>query len=161
FALGVFTAFSLAQTAMARQWWTRRDPGWRCGLLINATGAAVTAVGAVGIIRTKRPRGAWGGVGAGPPLAGGRMGLHRHYARGRAQLQRIGPATAVAGLGPAIVPVRRWDRAALDALAYARALRDTAVALDAAASPPPGLPPGVERRRLPGRGLGAVLGEID
>ncbi|TMC09104.1 MAG: APC family permease [Chloroflexi bacterium] len=31
FALGVFTAFSLAQTAMVRHWWTRREPGWRRG----------------------------------------------------------------------------------------------------------------------------------
>jgi len=161
FALGVFTAFALAQTAMARQWWTRRDPGWRRGLLINATGAAATAVVDVIIIVTKSPRGAWVVVVLVPALVLGMLGIHRYYARVRAQLEGIGPATAIPELGPAIVPVWRWDRAALDALAYARALRDTAVALDAAASSATGLPPGVERRRLPGRGLGAVLGEID
>src|SRR5215471_20875735 len=118
FALGVFTAFSLAQTAMARQWWTRRDPGWRRGLAINATGAAVTALVDVVIIVTKAPRGAWVVVVIVPLLVLGFLAINRYYARIRAQLERIPAATDVPRLGPAVVPVWRWNEAVTRAIAY-------------------------------------------
>jgi amino acid transporter len=162
FALGVFTAFSLAQTAMVRQWWTRREPGWRRGLAINATGAFVTALVDVVIIITKSPRGAWVVVVLVPALVLGFLGINRTYRHVRAALETMPVATDVPALGPAIVPVRRWDRAAASAVAYARALRGSAVALVAPGTGAlPGLPPGVEVREAPGRGLDLMLGEID
>src|SRR5439155_4980124 len=39
YAAGVFTSFTLSQSAMARRHWTLRQPGWRKGFLINAFGA--------------------------------------------------------------------------------------------------------------------------
>jgi amino acid transporter len=162
FALGVFTAFSLAQTAMARKWWTERGPGWRQGLMINGTGAVVTALVDAVIIATKTPRGAWVVLVLVPALVAGFMAISRYYGHVRAELERIPAGTGVPRLGPAIVPVRRWDRAAADAVAYARALRGSAVALlEAGAEPPADAPQGVEVRQVPGRGLDALLREID
>jgi len=90
FALGVFTAFSLAQTAMARQWWTRREPGWRRGMVINGIGAVVTTLVDVVIIVTKSPRGAWVVVMLVPALVLAFWGSHRHYMRVRSEVQDAG-----------------------------------------------------------------------
>jgi len=65
-------------------------------------------------------------------------------------------------LGPAMVPVWRWDRATTDAVEYARELRGSAVAvLAAGVEPPPGPMPDVELREARGRGPDALLREID
>jgi amino acid transporter len=162
FALGVFTAFSLAQTGMARQWWTRREPGWRAGFAINATGAAITALVDAIIIATKTPRGAWVVVVLVPALVLGLLAINRYYGRVHAQVERIPPATDLPRLGTAIVPVRRWDTVAADAVAYALALRGSAVALlEPGAEGPAAVPSGVAVREVPGRGLEALLREID
>ncbi len=48
YTLGVFIAFTLSQGGMLRRWWTRREPGWQRGLVINGLGAATTLVVAAG-----------------------------------------------------------------------------------------------------------------
>jgi len=162
FALGVFTAFSLAQTAMARQWWTRRGAGWRRGFLINAVGAAVTALVDAIIIVTKSPRGAWVVVVLIPALVLVCWSIHRYYLHTRREVERIGVSTAPVRLGPVVVPILRADRAAADALGYGRLLGERLVVLQAAAQAPlEGLPAGAEVRRLVGRPLRSVLAELD
>jgi hypothetical protein len=163
FALGVFTAFSLAQTAMARQWWTRRGPGWRRGLLINALGAVVTAIVDVVIIITKSPRGAWVVVVLVPALVLVCWAIHRYYVHIRSQVSRIGASTDALELGAIVVPVLRPDQAAADALGYAGALGRRVVVLQAAAEVPPGgFPDGVELRQLPtAHPVNSVLAELD
>jgi amino acid transporter len=162
FALGVFTAFSLAQTAMARNWWTRREPGWMRGFAINGTGAVVTALVDAVIIATKTPRGAWVVVVLVPVLVLGFMAIHRYYTSIQAQVERIPPSTDVKRLGLTIVPVRRWNSAAADAVAYARTLRGSAVALLChGAGGPADAPPDVEMRELSERGIDPLLREID
>ena len=44
YAVGVFCAFTLSQTGMVVHHWRLREPGWRLGLAINATGAVATFV---------------------------------------------------------------------------------------------------------------------
>jgi hypothetical protein len=163
FALGVFTAFSLAQTAMARQWWTQRGPGWRRGLAINAIGAAVTALVDVVIIATKSPRGAWVVVVLIPALVLACWSIHRYYLQTRSRVSRIGITTEPVKMGPVVVPLLRRDRAAADALGYAQLLGRPIVVLQATAEPPAGgLPEEAEVRRLPtARRVRAVLGELD
>ncbi|MDQ6793075.1 MAG: APC family permease [Candidatus Dormibacteraeota bacterium] len=162
FALGVFTAFSLAQTAMARQWWTRRGAGWRRGFLINALGAAVTALVDAIIIVTKSPRGAWVVVVLIPALVLLCWSIHRYYLRTRGDVERIGVSTAPVRLGAVVVPILRADQAAADALGYGRLLGKRLVVLQAAAkAPPEGMPAGAEVRRLGGRPLRSVLAELD
>ncbi len=162
FALGVFTAFSLAQSAMARHWWTSREPGWQKGLAINATGAVATALVDAVIIATKTPRGAWVVLVLVPVLVLGFLGIRRHYLGIRARLEQIAPSTAVPKLGPAVVPVLRWDQAAADAIAYARALRGSVVALVPEGSgTAPVSASSLELREVHGRGVDALLRAID
>ena len=162
FALGVFTAFSLAQSAMARHWWTSREPGWQRSLVINATGAVVTALVDAVIIATKTPRGAWVVLVLVPAMVLGFLGIRRHYVGVRARLDQIAPWTSASRLGRTVVPVMRWDQAAADAIAYGRALRGSIVALAARSSGPAPAPmEGVEVREVPGRGVDALLREID
>ena len=44
YAVGVFTAFTLRQSGMVVHHWRLREPGWRWGLSINATGAVATFI---------------------------------------------------------------------------------------------------------------------
>jgi hypothetical protein len=115
------------------------------------------------IIVTKTPRGAWVVVVLVPVLVLGMLAVHRYYLGVRARLARIPTNTGVPRLGEAIVPVWRWDRPTADAVAYARALRGSAVValLAAGVGPPPATLPGVELRVVPDRGLDALLREID
>lgn len=53
YAVGVFTSFTLSQTAMVRRWLTQRGPGWISGLTLSAAGATATAVVLVVIAVTK------------------------------------------------------------------------------------------------------------
>ena len=48
FAVGVFVAFTLAQSGMVAHWWHHRDSGWRRALGINLLGAVLS--GAVAVI---------------------------------------------------------------------------------------------------------------
>ncbi len=59
FAIGVFVAFTLAQSAMVAHWWKGREEGWRRALATNLVGAALS--GAVVLIAavTKFAAGAW------------------------------------------------------------------------------------------------------
>jgi peptidoglycan/LPS O-acetylase OafA/YrhL len=44
FAIGVFLAFTLAQSGMVAHWWRRRERGWRAALATNLLGAVLSAV---------------------------------------------------------------------------------------------------------------------
>ena len=97
-----------------------------------------------------------------PALVGGMMAIHRYYRRVHEQVASMPPGTELPRLGPAVVPVRRWDRAALDAVAYAKALRGTAIALlPSDVAPPSEVPAACELRTVAGRGIDPLLREID
>jgi amino acid transporter len=163
FALGVFTAFSLAQAGMARHWWThRKGAGWRRGLAINLTGAVVTAAVDAVIIATKSPRGAWVVIVLVPALVLGFLGVQRHYRRVREELDRIGTSGIRPRLGPVVAAVLRWDGAADDALAYAGALAGRFLVLCAdRPADPRRIPEGADVREVPGHGVGALIDGID
>ena len=59
YAIGVFLSFTLSQLGMARRHLRIKEPGWKLGLLINGTGAIVTAVVTLVISATKFIDGAW------------------------------------------------------------------------------------------------------
>ena len=59
YTLGVFIAFTLSQGGMLRRWWTRREPGWQRGLVINGLGAATTLVVALVVGVSNFTSGAW------------------------------------------------------------------------------------------------------
>jgi hypothetical protein len=59
YAVGVFVAFTLSQTGMVVHWWRRRGEHWRRSMLLNAVGAALSAIVFVIATVTKFSDGAW------------------------------------------------------------------------------------------------------
>ena len=59
YAVGVFLAFTLSQTGMVVHWCRRRDEHWRQSMLLNALGAALSAIVFVIATLTKFQQGAW------------------------------------------------------------------------------------------------------
>ena len=149
FAIGVFVAFTLAQSGMVAHWWHHREHGWQRALAINLVGAVLS--GAVAIIAavTKFAEGAWLVIVLIPLIVLACLWIHRHYQRAYGQLVPHADETLAAprarvspphsggdGRGPApeeqdapseiehlvVVPVAVLDLAALRALAYAASL---------------------------------------
>jgi amino acid transporter len=150
FAVGVFVAFTLAQSGMVAHWLHHREHGWKRALSINLVGAVLS--GAVAIIAavTKFTEGAWLVVVLIPLIVLGCLRIHRHYQHAYGQLvPRDDETLAVptAGVSPPrpgsddhrpapeeqdapneiehllVVPVAVLDLAALRALAYAASLQ--------------------------------------
>jgi amino acid transporter len=147
FAVGVFVAFTLAQSAMVAHWFNHREPGWRRALAINLVGAALSGGVAIIAAATKFIAGAWIVVVLIPLIVLACLRVHRHYEGAREALTPgpdqsppIPPGTAV-GSGPeredapgdirhlVLVTVALLDRAALRALAYAASLGAPVLAL--------------------------------
>jgi amino acid transporter len=150
FAVGVFLAFTLAQSGMVAHWLAHREPGWRGRLAINLIGAVLS--GAVVLIAalTKFLEGAWVVVVLVPMIVLFCERVHGHYERAREALtprpETDGRALPRVVLPPhsqptappelrveeqdnpaevqsfAVVPVAVLDLAALHALAYAVSL---------------------------------------
>jgi amino acid transporter len=129
YALGVFTAFTLAQIAMARGWWRSRGPGWRRGMVINGCGGAITAVVDAVIIVTKSPRGAWLVLIVIPLVVLLLWSISRYYAGVRAELAGAADEPQPVTLGGVLVPVFRLDTSAHGALRYAMSVSPRVVAV--------------------------------
>lgn len=161
FAIGVFLAFTLAQSGMVAHWWRHRERGWRSALATNLLGAVLSAAVVLIAAITKLTEGAWVVVVLVPliVLACGRV--HAHYERAREALAphpdasehrrpiRVAPPRlpsevsaqlAEAQDNPAqvhsfaVVPVAVLDLAALHALAYAVSLAQPVLALHVSAT---------------------------
>lgn len=59
YAVGVFTAFTVAQAGMVKRWYTLKTPGWQKRAFVNGLGAVVTGIVLVVIGATKFSHGAW------------------------------------------------------------------------------------------------------
>jgi amino acid transporter len=156
FAIGVFLAFTLAQSAMVVHWWRHREQGWRAALATNLLGATLSALVVLIAATTKFTQGAWVVVVLVPliVLACGRV--HAHYERAREALTprpeamghtgrvRVAPPRLPSEVSEllaeaqddpsevhsfAVVPVAALDLAALHALAYAVSLAQPVLAL--------------------------------
>ena len=131
YTLGVFVAFTLSQSGMVVRWYRRREAGWRRGLAINGIGAATTGFVALIVAVSKFAAGAWMVIILIPALMALLLAIRRHYERLDAALELIpfsgAPRTA---RGPiVIVPVARLDRAAAQAIAFARSVSPEAIAV--------------------------------
>ncbi len=131
YTLGVFIAFTLSQGGMLRRWWTRREPGWQRGLVINGLGAMTTLVVALVVGVSNFTSGAWVVIVLVPLMMLMLTGIRRHYRSFDAALRTdAATATLVPTAEPiVIVPVARIDRPALGALAFARRLSEHATAI--------------------------------
>jgi amino acid transporter len=138
YILGVFTSFTLSQAGMVRHWnralAVERDPAERRRIhrsrLINAAGAALTALVLVIVLATKFTHGAYLVVIAVPLLFAMMSAIRRHYDQVGEELEPEPRGEVLPARIHAIVLVSRLHRPTLQALAFARASRpDTLTAL--------------------------------
>ena len=124
YTIGVFLAFTLSQSGLVRRWWRLRNPGWRLSMVINSFGAAVTGTVLVVVAVTKFQLGAWMVLLLIPLLVALLYGIHRHYQTVQDALVLSGPEPRVPVFAApvVIVPIARLDRAAMQALAFARSV---------------------------------------
>jgi amino acid transporter len=124
YTIGVFLAFTLSQSGLVRRWWRLRNPGWRLSMVINSIGAVVTGTVLVVVAVTKFQLGAWMVLLLLPLLVSLLYFINRHYATVQDALVLTGNEQRLPRLGApvVIVPIARLDRAALQALAFARSV---------------------------------------
>lgn len=127
YVLGVFVAFTLAQSGMVRHWLRGRERGWRGGILLNTVGAVATGVVTAVVLEAKFREGAWIVVVASPLLVGLFLAIHRHYRR-VGQLTALGAVPPVpVGAGPIVVWAQRRDTPTEEAVWYARKIGENKV----------------------------------
>ena len=130
YAIGVFTSFTLSQAGMARHHVRLKEPHWRKGLVINATGAVLSAVVDIIIAITKfKPAGsflgAWVIILLVPIMVYGLTRLNKQYEAEAEELEQNAPQAAEAPIlrrHVVIVFVDTLDLAAARAIQYARTL---------------------------------------
>jgi len=156
FAVGVFVAFTLAQTGMVAHWWNHRDADWRRALAINFIGAVLSGAVAIIAAATKFIAGAWIVVILIPLIVLACRRIHGAYQRAHEALipdpgEALVVPTAILAPPPpkaaattpmgerqdaptevshlVVVPIAELDLAALRALAYAASLSVPLLAL--------------------------------
>jgi amino acid transporter len=138
YTVGVFVAFTLSQSGMVRHWWLLRGEqrGWRWRAALNGAGALATGVVAVVVGVAKFALGAWVVLLLIPLLMGIMWAISRHYRDLNASLALAEGGDAPPSLPEreprVFVPVSRLDRAAVAALAYARAISTDVTAVHVA-----------------------------
>ncbi|MGQ0432286.1 MAG: amino acid permease [Microthrixaceae bacterium] len=125
YAIGVFTGFTLSQAGMTKHHLRLKHAGWQKGLVINGTGAALSAIVAVVIAWTKFADGAWVILVLLPIMVVGLLRLNRQYTRESEELEHEVPAAATAPIlrrHVVLVFIDELDAAAARAIQYARSL---------------------------------------
>jgi amino acid transporter len=130
YAIGVFTAFTMAGFGMARYHNRRREPGWRHKLVINAAAGGLSAVVVAIFAVVKFTEGAWIVVVVFPILVFALIRLNQEYMMEAEVLERIGerkkpPEQPNYPHRTVFLLVDSFDLATLAAMRYARGLRPT------------------------------------
>jgi amino acid transporter len=130
YAIGVFTAFTMAGFGMARYHKRVKEPGWRHKRAINAAAGALSAVVVAVFAVVKFAEGAWLVVVLFPILWFAFIRLNREYAMEAEVLERVGGRPKAPPLPnfprrTVFLLVDSFDLATLAAVRYARSLRPT------------------------------------
>jgi hypothetical protein len=136
YTIGVFLAFTLSQSGLVRRWRRLRNPGWRVSMAINSFGAVVTGTVLIVVAVTKFALGAWMVMILIPVIVALLYAINRHYQTTQDALVISGPEQRVPVYAApvVIVPIARLDRAALQALAFARSVSPTVKAVHVSTS---------------------------
>ena len=131
YAIGVFTAFSMAGFGMARYHSRHRTPGWRRRMIINFSAGVMTVI-VVGIFAVvKFTEGAWVVVVLFAVLVPALIRMNREYTAETEVLETISenqpPPAPHYSRRTVFVFVDGFDLATLAALRYARSLRPTTI----------------------------------
>jgi amino acid transporter len=130
YAVGVFTSFTMSQAGMAKHHIRKKEPGWRKGLFVNATGAVLSLVVDIVIIVTKfkppgQPLGAWVILVIVPVMVFALTRLNRQY---EAESKELAADVRAAAEAPVfhrhtvLLLVDELDRSAAKGIQYARSL---------------------------------------
>lgn len=139
YSVGVFLSFTLAQTGMVVHWRSVKEPGWKKRAFINGFGAFITIITTLIIIFEKFAEGAWI-VAILIPLIVISMGrVKKHYNRVADFLRANREELAGSQLDRKfthimIVPIESLNKAALNALQYARSITPDVIALNVSTS---------------------------
>jgi amino acid transporter len=133
YAIGVFTAFSMAGFGMARYHKRVKEPGWRYKRVINFSAGVMTSIVVVIFAVVKFTEGAWLILVIFPILVFVLIRLNRQYRHEASALQTIGDRRA-SGVGPSqpnysrrvvVIFVDDFDLSTVAAIRYAKGLRPT------------------------------------
>jgi len=131
YAIGVFTAFSMAGFGMARYHSRHRTPGWRRRMVINFSAGVMTAIVVAVFAIVKFAEGAWVVVVLFVILVPALIKLNSEYRAESEVLETISgnqpPPPPRYGRRTVFVFVDGFDLATLAALRYARSLRPTTI----------------------------------
>ncbi len=122
YAVGVFTSFTLSQTGMVRHHQKEHEPGWRRSIVVNAVGAASTAIVALIIATSKFKEGAWVSIVVVLLVIALFRAIHSHYATVAKGLKADTDFKPRRMNHTVVVLVGTLHRGALEALAYANSL---------------------------------------
>ncbi|MGB8652638.1 MAG: APC family permease [Mycobacteriales bacterium] len=131
YIIGVFTSFTLSQFGMVRHWRTElagtRDPARRAAIrrsqVINGTGAAVTGLVLIIVVRYKFLAGAYLAIAAMVAIYFLMQAVRRHYDAVATELRPVAGGVPLPSRNHAVVLVSKMHAPALRALAYAKATR--------------------------------------
>jgi amino acid transporter len=135
YAIGVFTAFTMAGFGMAKYYRTHKGPGWRHKLVICFSSGVLTSIVVVIFAVVKFTAGAWLILIIFPVGVFALIRLNREYRTEARVLENLGERRA-SGVGPSqpnysrrtiFVFVDDFDLATLAALRYAKSLRATSI----------------------------------
>jgi amino acid transporter len=120
FAIGALSAFTMSQIGMVAHWYKRQGGAAKRALILNAVGAAATAVTLGVVLVSKLTEGAWITI----LLAAGMILLFRSVRDHYDFIAKVTATDASLEVGPptppiAVVPIRRWDAVTLKALRFA------------------------------------------
>jgi amino acid transporter len=131
YAIGVFTAFSMAGFGMAKYHHRLKEPGWRHKLVINFSAGVLTAIVVVIFAIVKFTEGAWLIVIIFPVLVYLLIQLNRRYRMEAEVLENISgrkaPDPPNYTRRTVLVLIDEFNLATIAALRYARGLRPTAL----------------------------------
>jgi amino acid transporter len=126
YSVGVFVCFTLSQIGMVRHWWNERSSGWRWRMLVNATGAVLTAVVLVVVVSEKFVDGAYLVVILVPTLVLMMLFTKAQYARSNRELA-VAPDLVVQAPHReerVVVPIPGLTRAVVQAINVGRSVSD-------------------------------------
>ena len=135
YTVGVFVAFTLSQAGMVLHWRRLRatQPGWRWRAALNGLGAVATGLVAAIVGIAKFALGAWIILLLIPLLIGLMLAIGKHYRSVERELEAPWVGRPLLPRVPrVIVPVSRLDRAAFEAVAYARSISTDVTAVHVA-----------------------------
>ncbi len=131
YAIGVFTAFSMAGFGMARYQTRHKTPGWRRRMIINFSAGVLTAIVVAIFAVVKFTEGAWLVIVLFVVLVPALIRLNREYTAESEVLETISgnqpPPPPRYARRTVFVFVDDFDLATLAALRYARSLRPTTI----------------------------------